>query len=120
MSNRTKRRVQDPRHPNRDAYIDYEDRFRARAGRNLLDERVQGKVVLKGVGFPDNLDDVAKLVRILVLLPNFGTVPGKFSAPIVPRRNNFGLSLLGSVRQAILGGLKGGGSNPFGILIAAN
>ena len=68
----------------------------ARIGRSLLDERVQGKVVLKGVGFPENLDDAAKLVRILVLLLHFGTTPGQFSAPTVPRLDNFGLSLLGN------------------------
>ena len=104
MSNRTERRVQDPRHLTRDTHIDCEDRLRARTGRNLLDEGVQDKVVLEGVGFPDNLDNVAKLVRILVLLLHFDAVPGQFSAPIVPRRNNLGLSLLGNqARDALCG-----------------
>ena len=104
MSNRTEHRVQDPRHLTRDAHIDCEDRLRARTSRNLLDERVQGKVVLKGAGFPDTPDNVTKLVRILVLLLRFGAVPGQFSAQIVPRRNDSGLSLLGNqARDALCG-----------------
>ena len=86
MSNRTERRVRDPRHLTRDAHVDCGDRLRARTGCNLLDEGVQRKVVLKGIGFPDNLDDVVELVRILVLLLHFGAVPGQFSTSIVPRR----------------------------------
>ena len=102
MRDGTECRVQDTRHLALDTHVDCDCWLCTRLSLHAAHELVQGKVVFDTICLPNDLDDVAILVRNTVLGLHRLAIPAHIPAPIVPRRNDLRVTLASNQVKDVL------------------